>query len=89
MSAASQIFQNIQALNLHCQTATVFQTLMNVTVPGPENCTSPSLCWVDGDSTITLKNISNTYNEEKCKTNIHRTYTQVTKYFKDELFHAN
>ncbi|XP_053182585.1 solute carrier family 34 member 2a [Scomber japonicus] len=42
-------------------------TLMNVTVPGPENCTSPSLCWVDGNYTFTLKNISETYNITKCK----------------------
>uniref|UniRef100_A0AAV2LHP5 Uncharacterized protein n=1 Tax=Knipowitschia caucasica TaxID=637954 RepID=A0AAV2LHP5_KNICA len=42
-------------------------TLMNVTVPGPENCTSPSLCWFDGNKTTTLKNVSETYNIEKCK----------------------
>ncbi|TKS68053.1 Sodium-dependent phosphate transport protein 2B [Collichthys lucidus] len=49
-----------------CQTFTN-TTLMNVTVPGPENCTSPSLCWVDGNYTFTLKNISETYNVQKCK----------------------
>ncbi|XP_018520590.1 solute carrier family 34 member 2a isoform X2 [Lates calcarifer] len=49
-----------------CQTFTN-TTLMNVTVPGPENCTSPSLCWVDGNYTYTLKNISETYNVQKCK----------------------
>ncbi|TMS23939.1 Sodium-dependent phosphate transport protein 2B [Larimichthys crocea] len=49
-----------------CQTFTN-TTLMNVTVPGPENCTSPSLCWVDGNYTFTLKNISDTYNVQKCK----------------------
>ncbi|XP_036970001.1 sodium-dependent phosphate transport protein 2B-like [Acanthopagrus latus] len=41
-------------------------TLKNVTVPGPENCTSASLCWVDGNITTTLKNISETYNIKKC-----------------------
>ncbi|KAM8773010.1 solute carrier family 34 member 2a [Acanthopagrus schlegelii] len=41
-------------------------TLKNVTVPGPENCTSTSLCWVDGNITTTLKNISETYNIKKC-----------------------
>lgn len=40
---------------------------MNVTVPGPENCTSPSLCWFDGNNTITLKNVSETYNIKKCR----------------------
>ncbi|KAI4816414.1 hypothetical protein KUCAC02_008741 [Chaenocephalus aceratus] len=42
-------------------------SLMNVTVPGPDNCTSPSLCWVDGNYTITLKNVSETCNLQKCK----------------------
>lgn len=42
-------------------------TLKNVTVPGTENCTSPTLCWTDGNQTFTLKNISETYNIEKCK----------------------
>ncbi|XP_034543203.1 sodium-dependent phosphate transport protein 2B-like [Notolabrus celidotus] len=41
-------------------------TLMNVTVPGPENCTSPSDCWDDGNNTITLANVSQTFNIEKC-----------------------
>ncbi|XP_040002849.1 sodium-dependent phosphate transport protein 2B-like [Xiphias gladius] len=49
-----------------CQTFTN-TTLKNVTVPGPENCTSPSFCWVDGNYTFTLKNISQTYNVQKCK----------------------
>ncbi|XP_028444888.1 solute carrier family 34 member 2a [Perca flavescens] len=49
-----------------CQTFTN-STLMNVTVPGPENCTSPSLCWFDGNYTFTLKNISEMYNVQKCK----------------------
>ncbi|XP_007496698.1 sodium-dependent phosphate transport protein 2B-like isoform X2 [Monodelphis domestica] len=42
-------------------------TLKNVTVPSPENCTSPTLCWTTGDMTWTLMNI--TYKEN------------VTKYF--------
>ncbi|XP_073322188.1 solute carrier family 34 member 2a [Pagrus major] len=49
-----------------CQTFTN-TTLRNVTVPGPENCTSVSLCWVDGNITTTLKNISETFNVKKCK----------------------
>ncbi|XP_072239953.1 solute carrier family 34 member 2a [Leuresthes tenuis] len=48
-----------------CQTYTN-ATLTNVTVPGPENCTSPSLCWVDGNNTVTLMNVSETYNVLKC-----------------------
>ncbi|XP_035516393.1 solute carrier family 34 member 2a [Morone saxatilis] len=58
--------RNKSLIKKWCQTFTN-TTLMNVTVPGPENCTSPSLCWVDGNYTFTLKNISETYNIEKCK----------------------
>ncbi|XP_068583178.1 solute carrier family 34 member 2a [Cebidichthys violaceus] len=58
--------RNKSLIKKWCQTFTN-TTLMNVTVPGPENCTSPSLCWVDGNYTITLKNISETYNVQKCK----------------------
>ncbi|XP_031727830.1 solute carrier family 34 member 2a [Anarrhichthys ocellatus] len=58
--------RNKSLIKKWCQTFTN-ATLMNVTVPGPENCTSPSLCWVDGNYTFTLKNISETYNLQKCK----------------------
>ncbi|XP_075946225.1 solute carrier family 34 member 2a [Anarhichas minor] len=58
--------RNKSLIKKWCQTFTN-ATLMNVTVPGPENCTSPSLCWVDGNYTVTLKNISETYNVQKCK----------------------
>uniref|UniRef100_A0A8C5HFE9 Sodium-dependent phosphate transport protein 2B-like n=1 Tax=Gouania willdenowi TaxID=441366 RepID=A0A8C5HFE9_GOUWI len=57
---------NKSLIKIWCKTFTN-STLMNVTVPGPENCTSPSLCWVDGNYTFTMKNISNTYNVQKCK----------------------
>ncbi|KAM7419122.1 hypothetical protein PAMA_016307 [Pampus argenteus] len=58
--------RNKSLIKRWCQTFTN-TTIMNITVPGPENCTSPSLCWVDGNYTYTLKNISETYNIEKCK----------------------
>lgn len=58
--------RNKSLIKIWCQTFSN-TTLMNVTVPGPENCTSPSLCWVDGNYTFTLKNISKTYNVKKCK----------------------
>ncbi|XP_037530903.1 solute carrier family 34 member 2a [Nematolebias whitei] len=58
--------QNKSLIKKWCQTYTN-TTLMNVTVPGPENCTSPSLCWFDGNSTITLKNVSETYDIKKCQ----------------------
>ncbi|KAK9540109.1 hypothetical protein VZT92_002578 [Zoarces viviparus] len=58
--------RNKSLIKKWCQTFTN-ATLMNVTVPGPENCTSPSLCWVDSNYTFTLKNISETFNVQKCK----------------------
>ncbi|KAM9770886.1 solute carrier family 34 member 2a [Menidia menidia] len=48
-----------------CETYTNM-TVQNVTVPGPENCTSPTLCWFDGNFTFTLKNVSTTFNVTKC-----------------------
>ncbi|XP_058497406.1 solute carrier family 34 member 2a [Solea solea] len=58
--------RNMSLIKRWCKTFTN-TTLRNVTVPGPENCTSPVLCWVDGNYTFTLKNISETYNLQKCK----------------------
>ncbi|XP_015272244.1 PREDICTED: sodium-dependent phosphate transport protein 2B [Gekko japonicus] len=48
-----------------CKTKTSL-IAQNVTVPSPENCTSPDLCWLDGNSTWTLKNYSNTEYIKKC-----------------------
>ncbi|XP_069779201.1 sodium-dependent phosphate transport protein 2B-like [Narcine bancroftii] len=39
----------------------------NVTVVSELNCTSPELCWSDGNYTWTCKNISETINVQKCK----------------------
>ncbi|XP_001367079.1 sodium-dependent phosphate transport protein 2B isoform X2 [Monodelphis domestica] len=41
--------------------------LSNVTVPSPENCTSPTLCWTEGNMTWTLMNTTYEKNIEKCK----------------------
>ncbi|RVE76429.1 hypothetical protein OJAV_G00007740 [Oryzias javanicus] len=41
-------------------------SLQNVTVPGPQNCTSPDFCWTEGNITTTLKNVSETYNIKRC-----------------------
>ncbi|XP_077462265.1 sodium-dependent phosphate transport protein 2B-like [Stigmatopora argus] len=57
--------RNKSLIKRWCETYTNM-SLVNVTVPGPENCTSPSLCWIDGNYTFTLKNISQTYNIKKC-----------------------
>ncbi|CAM9150984.1 unnamed protein product, partial [Lampetra planeri] len=58
--------RNKSLIKKWCQTFTN-TTTMNVTVPGPDNCSSPSLCWVDGNYTFTLKNISETYNIQRCE----------------------
>ncbi|XP_051821865.1 sodium-dependent phosphate transport protein 2B-like [Antechinus flavipes] len=43
------------------------ETLSNVTVPSPENCTSPSFCWTNGNMTWTLMNMTYEENIAKCK----------------------
>ncbi|XP_041840253.1 solute carrier family 34 member 2a [Melanotaenia boesemani] len=66
MATGDEEARNKSLIKKWCLTYTN-TTLMNVTVPGPENCTSPTLCWVDGNYTFTLKNVSETYNLQKCK----------------------
>lgn len=56
---------NMSLIKRWCKTYTN-TTLMNVTVPGPENCTSPFLCWTEDGETITTKNVSQTFNLERC-----------------------
>ncbi|XP_067107216.1 solute carrier family 34 member 2a [Osmerus mordax] len=58
--------RNKSLIKTWCETFTNM-TQMNVTVPGPENCTSPTLCWFEGNITTTLKNDSDTFNVAKCK----------------------
>ncbi|XP_070836820.1 solute carrier family 34 member 2a [Chaetodon trifascialis] len=55
--------RNKSLIKKWCQTFTN-TSLMNVTLPSPENCTSH--CWVDGNYTYIMKNISTTYGVEKC-----------------------
>ncbi|XP_061627414.1 sodium-dependent phosphate transport protein 2B-like isoform X1 [Phyllopteryx taeniolatus] len=57
--------RNKSLIKKWCETYSNVSTV-NVTVPGKENCTSPSMCWLDGNYTFTLKNISQTYNIAKC-----------------------
>uniref|UniRef100_A0A803W329 Sodium-dependent phosphate transport protein 2B n=1 Tax=Ficedula albicollis TaxID=59894 RepID=A0A803W329_FICAL len=42
-------------------------TLQNVTIPPSENCTSPDFCWTEGNTTWTLKNITETEYISKCQ----------------------
>ncbi|XP_007496688.1 sodium-dependent phosphate transport protein 2B-like isoform X7 [Monodelphis domestica] len=66
LAAGNQEAKNKSLIKIWCKT---FEnvTFSNVTVPSPENCTSPTLCWTEGNITWTLKN---------------RTYQQnIAKYF--------
>ncbi|XP_053712036.1 sodium-dependent phosphate transport protein 2B-like [Synchiropus splendidus] len=57
--------RNMSLIKRWCKTFTN-TTLTNVTVPGPDNCTSPSFCWTQDNVTTTLKNVSRPVNIEKC-----------------------
>ncbi|CAJ1052115.1 solute carrier family 34 member 2a [Xyrichtys novacula] len=57
--------RNKSLIKIWCKTFTNI-SLEYVEVPGPENCTSPSLCWEQDNKTYTQMNISNTYGVEKC-----------------------
>uniref|UniRef100_A0A667G4Z4 Sodium-dependent phosphate transport protein 2B n=1 Tax=Lynx canadensis TaxID=61383 RepID=A0A667G4Z4_LYNCA len=58
--------KNKSLIKIWCETFTNV-TQMNVTVPSPENCTSPSLCWSDGSYTWTIKNVTYKENIAKCQ----------------------
>ncbi|XP_048220478.1 sodium-dependent phosphate transport protein 2B [Perognathus longimembris pacificus] len=58
--------QNKSLVKTWCKTFTNV-TEMNVTVPSPVNCTSPSLCWTDGIHTWTIKNVTHKENIAKCQ----------------------
>ncbi|XP_008049971.2 sodium-dependent phosphate transport protein 2B [Carlito syrichta] len=61
-----EIAKNKSLIKTWCKTFTNV-TQMNVTVPSPQNCTSPSLCWTDGVQTWTIKNVTYRENIAKCK----------------------
>ncbi|KAM5271714.1 sodium-dependent phosphate transport protein 2B [Ctenodactylus gundi] len=58
--------QNKSLIKIWCKTFKNV-TEMNVTVPSPDNCTTPSLCWTDGAHTWTIKNVTYQENIAKCK----------------------
>nr|XP_020848001.1 sodium-dependent phosphate transport protein 2B-like isoform X2 [Phascolarctos cinereus] len=51
----------------HPLTKRIVQALSNVTVPSRDSCTSPNLCWTDGNMTWTLMHIVYEKNLKKCK----------------------
>ncbi|KAM9678562.1 sodium-dependent phosphate transport protein 2B-like [Trichechus inunguis] len=57
---------NKSLVKIWCHTFTKV-TEMNVTVPSPENCTSPSLCFTDGLQFWTTKNVTYKENIAKCQ----------------------
>nr|XP_004656212.2 sodium-dependent phosphate transport protein 2B [Jaculus jaculus] len=58
--------QNKSLVKIWCKTFTNI-TELNVTVPSPENCTSPSMCWTDGINTWTTTNVTYKENIAKCQ----------------------
>uniref|UniRef100_A0A8C6QAC7 Sodium-dependent phosphate transport protein 2B n=2 Tax=Nannospalax galili TaxID=1026970 RepID=A0A8C6QAC7_NANGA len=58
--------RNKSLVKTWCKTLTTV-TQVNVTVPSPDNCTSSSLCWMDGNQTWTIQNVTNVENIAKCK----------------------
>ncbi|XP_065261389.1 sodium-dependent phosphate transport protein 2B [Emys orbicularis] len=58
--------KNKSLVKTWCKTKTNV-TMQNVTIPASENCTSPDLCWTDGNLTWTIKNVSLTENIQKCQ----------------------
>ncbi|XP_056658479.1 sodium-dependent phosphate transport protein 2B-like isoform X8 [Monodelphis domestica] len=66
LAAGNQEAKNKSLIKIWCKT---FEnvTFSNVTVPSPENCTSPTLCWTEGNITWTLKNRTYQQNIAKCK----------------------
>ncbi|XP_047423302.1 sodium-dependent phosphate transport protein 2B [Sciurus carolinensis] len=62
----NELAQNKSLVKIWCKTSTN-TTQMNVTVPSPANCTSPSLCWTDGIYTWTIKNVTYKENIAKCQ----------------------
>uniref|UniRef100_UPI0037E741FA solute carrier family 34 member 2a n=1 Tax=Semicossyphus pulcher TaxID=241346 RepID=UPI0037E741FA len=65
IATGDEAARNKSLIKKWCKTFTN-TSLVNVTVPGPENCTSSLNCWVGENVTTTLKNVSDTYNVQKC-----------------------
>ncbi|XP_007496708.1 sodium-dependent phosphate transport protein 2B-like isoform X2 [Monodelphis domestica] len=66
IAAGNQEAKNKSLIKIWCKT---FENVIfsNVTVPSPENCTSPTLCWTEGNMTWTLMNTTYEENIAKCK----------------------
>ena len=58
--------QNKSLVKIWCKTITRV-TQMNVTIPSPDNCTSPSHCWTNGIQTWTIQNVTHRESIAKCQ----------------------
>ncbi|XP_021066601.1 sodium-dependent phosphate transport protein 2B [Mus pahari] len=58
--------QNKSLIKIWCKSISNV-TEKNVTVPSPDNCTSPSYCWTDGLQTWTIQNVTQKENIAKCQ----------------------
>ncbi|XP_074085779.1 sodium-dependent phosphate transport protein 2B-like [Macrotis lagotis] len=65
IATGNEAAKNKSLIKIWCKTFKNV-TLSNVTVPSPENCTSPSLCWTEGNMTWTLMNTTYEENIAKC-----------------------
>ncbi|XP_043829136.1 sodium-dependent phosphate transport protein 2B-like isoform X2 [Dromiciops gliroides] len=66
IATGNEAAKNKSLIKIWCKTFKNV-TLSNITIPSPENCTSPSLCWTDGNMTWTSMNTTYEENFEKCK----------------------
>ncbi|XP_074129517.1 sodium-dependent phosphate transport protein 2B-like [Sminthopsis crassicaudata] len=66
IAMGNEAAKNKSLIKTWCKTAK-YVALSNVTVPSPENCTSPSFCWTNGNTTWTLMNTTYKQNIAKCK----------------------
>uniref|UniRef100_A0A673Y398 Sodium-dependent phosphate transport protein 2B n=1 Tax=Salmo trutta TaxID=8032 RepID=A0A673Y398_SALTR len=57
--------RNKSLIKIWCKTEKI-TTLVNITVPSAANCTTGSLCWVEGNKTLTQINVTETINLERC-----------------------
>ncbi|XP_028902599.1 sodium-dependent phosphate transport protein 2B [Ornithorhynchus anatinus] len=65
IATGDEAARNKSLIKIWCQTLKN-TTEQNVTVPSQDNCTSPQLCWTDGNLTWTIQNVTYKENIAKC-----------------------
>ncbi|XP_074130251.1 sodium-dependent phosphate transport protein 2B-like [Sminthopsis crassicaudata] len=66
IAMGNEAAKNKSLIKTWCKTVK-YVALRNVTVPSPENCTSPSFSWTNGNMTWTVMNTTSKQNIAKCK----------------------